>query len=127
ARGEVGARALDPEDADAVLDALRRGVATAVEDERRVGADASRALDERVDQLMERIVARQAPRGACTSTISPRLCPRSAAPSGEVGDTVPTPPTALPSTVIFPPPSSSTSTTEPIPTSSPRASSTISA
>src|SRR5262249_55557832 len=127
ARGEVGARALDPEHADAVLDAFRRGVTAAVEDERRVGADAPRALDERADQLMERIVARQAPRGACTSTVSPRLCPRSAAPSGEVGETVPAPPTALTSTVLFSPPPSPTPTTGPIPTSSPLASSTISA
>ncbi len=72
------------------------------------------------------MVARQAPRGACTSTVSPDLRPRSAEPSGEVGDTVPEPPTALISTVISSRPSSTINTTEPMPTSSPLASSTIS-
>ena len=71
--------------------------------------------------------ARQEPRGACTSTVSPGFRPSSAEPSGEVGDTVPEPPTALISTVIASPPSSTISTTEPMPTSSPLASSTISA
>src|SRR5215210_665398 len=76
---------------------------------------------------MRRIVADQAPRGAETSTTSPTFLPRTAAPSGEVGETVPAPPTALTSTVIVSPPSSRTSTTEPMPTVSPLASSTMSA
>ena len=73
------------------------------------------------------IVARQAPLGASTSTVSPTFLPSSTEPSGEVGDTVPAPPTALISTVSFWPPSPSMSTTEPTPTSSADASSTISA
>ena len=61
------------------------------------------------------MVACQAPCGAATSTVSPSLWPSSAAPSGEVGETVPEPPTALTSTVIVRP-LPSTSTTEPMPT-----------
>src|SRR5439155_261061 len=56
---------------------------------------------------MLRIVARQAPRGASTSTDSPSLWPSSAEPSGEVGETVPLPPTALTSTLSVSPCSSS--------------------
>src|SRR5581483_11310241 len=74
---------------------------------------------------MRLIVAFQEPRGAWTSTVSPTLRPSSAEPSGDVGETVPAPPTALTSTVIVEPPSSSTSTTEPMPTSSLPVSSTI--
>ncbi len=54
--------------------------------------------------------------GASTWTVSPTLQPSSAEPSGDVGDTVPAPPTALTSTVIVRP-LPSTSTTEPTPTS----------
>jgi len=49
---------------------------------------------------MRLIVARQAPFGALTSTVSPTLRPSSADPSGEVGETEPVPPTALTSTLI---------------------------
>ena len=66
-------------------------------------------------------VACQAPRGAATCDDVTDCVPSSAEPSGEVGETVPAPPTALTSTVIVSPPSSSTSTTEPMPTSSPAA------
>ena len=45
-------------------------------------------------------VACQAPRGAATATTSPTALPSSAEPSGEVGETVPGPPTALTSTFI---------------------------
>ena len=72
------------------------------------------------------IVACQAPFGASTSTTSPTLRPSTAEPSGDVGDTVPSPPTALTSTVIVRP-LPSISTTEPMPTSSEPASGTISA
>ena len=116
-RGEVGAAALDPQHAHLAaevveLDELRRGVAAAVEDERRVGADQARARDEPLelgvagDRPTARhapgrtatTVAFHAPRGAATSTVSPTLRPSSAEPSGDVGETVPEPPTALIST-----------------------------
>src|SRR5262249_20820126 len=61
------------------------------------------------------------------STVSPRFLPSSAEPSGDVGETVPEPPTALISTVSFWPLSPSMSTTDPTPTSSADACSTISA
>src|ERR687890_539337 len=64
---------------------------------------------------MRLIVARQDPFGASTSTLSPSFFPSSADPSGDVGETVPAPPTPL------------TSTPEPRPTGSPAASATISA
>jgi hypothetical protein len=64
------------------------------------------------------IVAVQAPLGAWTSTVSPTFLPISAEPSGDVGDTVPAPPTALTSTDSFCPLSPSMSTTDPTPTSS---------